>query len=136
MNLADIENNIQDIQIVWDELAQGDELPVQEDAITVGGSTDIGVAEKASELYERGVSEKIVLSGYAQPHMSITEAELLANRCIDLGVPPSHLMLEKSASNTGVNIRFSASLIGYVKTIILVHKPYKSRRFLATAEAQ
>ncbi|MCY1551922.1 hypothetical protein D9M68_882860 [compost metagenome] len=68
--------------------------------------------------------------------MDITEAKLLADHCARLGVPNKDVILENNAKNTGENIRLSANLAGDANSIILIHKPYMSLRFLATAEAQ
>jgi hypothetical protein len=72
--------------------------------------------------------------------MDMTEAKYLSDRCVELGVPRSVIVLEEMASNTGENITLAASKINehkdYVESVILVHKPYMSLRFLATAQAQ
>lgn len=110
------------------------------DAIIVGGCTDRGVASYASELYSTGFAPLLVFSGYQQSGMDMTEAELFSREAISRGVPESAILREPLAINTGQNITLSQKLLiehGIVpKTIILVHKPYMSRGFLATAEAQ
>lgn len=140
MNNRDIENYIPDLQHIWNALVKRDSIPERVDAIVIGGCEDIGLAERAAELFHAGVSDLIVISGYKQEGMEITEADLLANECIRLGVPTGAIQLEGNASNTGENILFSAELIknlvSDLKNIILVHKPFMSLRFLATAEAQ
>ncbi|MNT47223.1 hypothetical protein D3C72_1839190 [compost metagenome] len=72
--------------------------------------------------------------------MTITEADLLADVALKAGVPASAIFREPKATNTGENITLSARLLhrqGIVpKTVILIHQPFMSRRFLATAEAQ
>jgi len=55
-------------------------------------------------------------------------------------VPESAIIREQSASNTGENIRNSQATLKEQGInpgkVILVHKPYMARGFLATAEAQ
>lgn len=110
------------------------------DAIVVGGCRITGLAEYAAELYHSGLAPLIVFSGYQTAEMNTTEADLLADAARKLGVPESAILRERLASNTGENIRFSAQLLKNAgitpRSVILIHKPFMSRRFLATAEAQ
>lgn len=127
---------IPQLKIIWDALVRRDILPDKADAIVIGGCKDLAVAERAAELYHAGIAKTIIVSGYKPKWLTITEAKLLADHCIKLGVSPEALILEEQASNTGQNITFSAKILGDVKSVILVHKPYTSLRFLATAQAQ
>jgi uncharacterized SAM-binding protein YcdF (DUF218 family) len=127
------------LQIIWDYMVIESPL-AHADVILAGGCTDIGVATYAAELYNTGFAPKILFSGYRQPGMDITEADLFAGTALALGVPESAILKETVAANTGQNITLSQALLtkhGIIpKTVILVHKSYMSRRFLATAEAQ
>ncbi len=127
------------LQIIWDYMAIQSPL-ARADVIVVGGCTDIGVAECAADIFNAGFAPKLVVSGYQQPGMEMTEADLFANAALDRGVPESAILREPNAANTGQNITLSQRLLaeqGIVpKTVILVHKPYMARRFLATAQAQ
>jgi len=102
----------------------------------------IDSAERAAELYHAGVSPWIVVSGFANPYHRATETEatLLGRQLQRLAVPNSAILFEHQAAHTGENITRSARLLAEMmiqsKDIILVHKPYMTRRFLATAEAQ
>lgn len=125
-----------ELKIIWDTLTRRDILPEQADVIIVGGCRDLGLAEKAAELYHAGVSKTIITTGYQPSYMDITEAKLLADHCIKLGVPKGSIILENNARNTGENIRLSAQIANDDQSVILIHKPYMSLRFLATAEAQ
>jgi uncharacterized SAM-binding protein YcdF (DUF218 family) len=127
------------IQIVWDYVSY--ETPLQQaDAILVGGSTDTGVAHYAAELYSLGFAPLIIFSGHQRADMSVTEADLLAQAARNIGIPDSAILREQTARNAGENITRSAALLKEqgitADRIILVHKPYMSRPFLATAEAQ
>jgi len=140
MSVDPLETYRTELQIVWDALVRQDSLPEHVDVIVVGGCRDTGLAERAAELYHAGISNQIIVTGYQPAYMEMTEAELLANTCIKLGVPEEVIILEKEASNTGENIRLTAQLLQAsaqsIRSVILIHKPYMSLRFLATAEAQ
>lgn len=131
-----INEHLTELQVIWDELRGSDELPDQVDAIVVGGCRDLGLAERTAELYHKGVSRNIVISGYAQAGMHKSEARLLGERCIELGVYSDDIVLDEDAQNTGQNILHSAKLTPHARSVILIHKPYMARRFLATAMAQ
>lgn len=127
------------LQIVWDYMSY--ETPLQHaDVILVGGCSDTGLAHYAAELYHMGFAPYIVFSGYQAPGMEMTEADLLAQAARQLGVPESAILREQTAMNTGDNITHSANLLRekgiHTERVILVHKPYMSRRFLATAQVQ
>lgn len=127
------------LQIVWEYMSY--ETPLQHaDAILVGGCSDTGLAHYAAELYHMGFAPLIVFSGYQAPGMDTTEADLLAQAARQLGIPESAILREPSSSNTGENITCTAALLKEkgidVQRVILVHKPYMSRRFLATAQVQ
>jgi uncharacterized SAM-binding protein YcdF (DUF218 family) len=127
------------LKILWDYLEI--QSPLQHaDVIIAGGCTDPGVGACAAELYTLGFAPIILLTGYKQAGMQTTEADFHAAIARDRGVPDSAILRETQAANTGQNITFSQQLLlekGIIpKTVMLVHKPYMTRRFLATAEAQ
>lgn len=140
MNTINLNDYVTELKEVWSALVKSDAMPVHADAIIVGGCRDLGLAERAAELYHAGIANIIVISGYRPETMSITEAKRLSQKCIQLGVPKDALVLEEEASNTGENIVFVARKLKKLdiklESVILVHKPYMSLRFLATAEAQ
>lgn len=127
------------LQIIWDYMVIESPL-AHADVIVVGGCTDTGVASYAAELFTTGFAPKIIFSSYQQPGMNKTEADLFAEVALSRGVPESAILREPNAVNTGQNITLSQALLtqhGIIpKSVILVHKPYMTRRFLATAEAQ
>lgn len=125
------------LQIVWDYMSY--ETPLKTaDVMIVGGCTDTGLARYAAELYHMGFAPLIVFTGYQRSDMSTTEADLLAQAARQLGVPESAILREQTATNTGENITRSVGLLKEkgieVERVILIHKPYMSRRFLATAQ--
>lgn len=127
------------LQIVWDYMSF--ETPLAHaDAIVVGGSTNMQLASYAAELFQTGFAPLVVFSGHAKAGTDTTEADQLAHTARQCGVPDSAILREQTASNAGESIVRSAALLkeqGIEPTsIILVHQPYMSRRFLATAQAQ
>ncbi|MDR3125646.1 MAG: YdcF family protein [Candidatus Nomurabacteria bacterium] len=138
------ETDLRNYKAIYDYLTIRDEMPERADAIIVGGEwlrSDNG--ERAAELYRQGISDLIIFSGYADFGGNTTgqsEAEIMAERAIELGVPKQAIVLDKKAANTAENLLFAAEILakkGIIPTnIILIHKPYMTRRFKATAEAQ
>lgn len=131
------------LRVLWEYLCVESRLPARADAIVIGGAgAMIDSAERAAELYHAGVSQRIVVSGFANPYHRATETEatLLGRQLQRLAVPKSAILFEHQAANTGENITRSAQLLAgaaiQAEDIILIHKPYMTRRFLATAEAQ
>ncbi|MFD9024740.1 YdcF family protein [Streptomyces parvulus] len=111
-------------------------------SVAIGlGSHDLGVADTAAELYERGMAPLIVFSGATSPttreRMPRGEAVHYRERALELGVPGSAILVEPRARNTGDNIRFSRELLeeagAEVSSVLLISKPYEERRAYATA---
>ncbi|MFD3339920.1 YdcF family protein [Streptomyces anthocyanicus] len=111
-------------------------------SVAIGlGSHDLGVADTAAELYERGMAPLIVFTGATSPttreRMPRGEAVHYRERALELGVPSSAILVEPRARNTGDNIRFSRELLeeagAEVSSVLLISKPYEERRAYATA---
>ena len=133
------------LQTIWDYMVADDELPPRADAIVVGGSgmlTDSAL--RTAELYRNGIAPVIIVSGFANildfGPTARNEADVLADVLVEQGVPSEAILREREATNTGDNIVNSVAVLARAniaaKNIILVHKPYMTRRFLATALAQ
>jgi hypothetical protein len=125
---------------LWDYLRLG--VPVQlAECLLVFGGHDLGVAERAAELYLNGIASLIVVSGgsRAVPDGSefSTEAEAIADVLYRRNVPKDVIALDRLASNTSENFWLSAELLrdrGHdPQTFLVVQKPYTERRTLATA---
>ena len=130
-----------DFTALYDYLRVDSKLPQKADVIVVGGSgVRVDMAEHAAELYTQGRAPVIVFSGFAHPKFNINEAEIMAKRAQELGVPSEAIIVEQHATNTGLNIQLSERALRRrginARKIILVHKPHMTRRFIATAEAQ
>ncbi|AEM81717.1 YdcF family protein [Streptomyces violaceusniger] len=111
-------------------------------SVAIGlGSHDLGVADTAVDLYERGMAPLLVFTGATSPttreRMPRGEAVHYRERALELGVPSSAVLLEPHARNTGENIRFSKALLEEsgidVSSVLLISKPYEERRSYATA---
>ncbi|EXU63154.1 hypothetical protein Z951_37390 [Streptomyces sp. PRh5] len=129
-----------DTRLVWD-YHQMHHAP-KPCSVAIGlGSHDLGVADTAVSLYERGMAPLLVFTGATSPttreRMPRGEAVHYRERALALGVPSSAVLLEPHARNTGENIRFSKALLeessADVSSVLLISKPYEERRSYATA---
>jgi hypothetical protein len=126
--------------ILWDYLRLGTLARSAECMLVLGGH-DIGVANRAAELYEQGTVPLIVVSGgsRAVPDGSdfSTEADAIADVLLSRGVPEEAIALERLASNTSENFWLSAELLRDLgldpASFITVTNPYGERRTIATA---
>lgn len=125
---------------LWDYLRL-DQSVYPADYILVFGGHDLGVAERAAELYLEGIAPALLVSGgsRAVPTGSQfhTEADAIVDVLTHRGVPLSRVSIERLASNTSENFWFSAELLRDLKIdpqrFLVVQKPYTERRTLATA---
>ena len=114
------------------------------DMILALGSSDTRVAIEASKLARNGAAPLLVISGGLGKVTALdggeTEARRFAKIAESIGVAPSMIMLEETATNTGDNFVKSRSLLqsqgNIPRTAIFVTKPYMKRRALATALKQ
>ncbi|EAP93347.1 hypothetical protein V12B01_03238 [Vibrio splendidus 12B01] len=114
------------------------------DCIFVLCSNDTRVAEYAAELYHQGVAPYIVFSGgvgrFTEGSFERSEAETFAAIARDAGVPDSDIIIEKHATNTGENVRFTHELLTErglsPKRLTLVQKPFMEKRTYATFSKQ
>lgn len=111
-------------------------------SVAIGlGSHDLGVADAAVDLYQRGMMPLIVFTGASsrttQDRMPRGEAVHYRERALERGVPDSAMLIESKARNTGDNIRLSRVLLEdanvEVSSVLLVSKTYEKRRAYATA---
>lgn len=115
--------------------------PQVADVIIGCGTYSLGAAVKAAELWHAGLAPYIIFTGYKNDRHVKTEAEMLRDEAVRLGVPKSVIFIENKASNTGLNMTLSYELAkgkGLLtqNKVILIHKPYMSRRTFATFKAQ
>lgn len=138
-----------DVNIVFDYLVLCRKATRPVDCIIVFGSGDETVATHAAKLYSRGLAKKVIFSGGATQQRNLvlsklpysTEAEWFKAIAVENGVPSSAILLEEKANNTGENIHFTEKLIREHsllrgRRIVVVQKPYMSRRTMATIQLQ
>lgn len=132
-------DDLREAQIIWDYMFRCQE-PSKSDVIIGLGCSDIGVADDAAVLFKRHIAPLIVFSGNVG-RVSIgthnrSEASLMKERAVDLGVPESAILLEEESTNTGENLRFVQRLLQAksvaTDSVVIVHKPYMLRRDYAT----
>ena len=88
------------------------------DCILIFGSLDLVAADRGAELFHAGYASCIICSGGSSSRkhllgerLSVSEAENLSKRLMDLGVPEDAVVLETLSSNTMENISFSYELM-------------------------
>ena len=130
-------------QIIWDYMRYEQPL-VKADLIVGFGSSDIRTAEHCAKLWHEGWAAKIVFCGargkITRDVFTENEADVYADKAVQLGVPPTNITLENRSTNSGENVQYLYDVIQQQvlphKTIILVHKPYMLRRAYATLMKQ
>lgn len=68
-------------------------------------------AERAAELYHRGLAPTVVLTGGPNLGAPVAEARVAAALCVARGVPEGALLLEEASLTTLQNAAFSARLV-------------------------
>lgn len=143
MNLIPTAEDWHNLEILGNYLHLETPLPKRADTLVVGGEGALlQGTRRATELYHQGLAQLIVVSGFANPYYQInhTEATIMSQELVRLGVPESAILSDHQAQNTGQNITNSAQLLAergiVIRDVILVHQPFMTRRFLATALAQ
>ncbi len=92
--------------------------------------------DRALELYEAGLSERIVLTGGRQPGDRFTEATAGYNYLRERGVPDEHLLKEVAGASTFESIVASARFLRErgLTRVLLVTSDYHAYRVEAVAE--
>lgn len=131
------------IDILWNFMSMNHNVETS-DCIFVLCSNDTRVAEYAADLYHQKVAPYIVFSGgvgrFTEGNFEYSEAETFAAIARDCGVPDSDILIEKHATNTGENVRFTYDLLTKrglsPKRLTLVQKPFMEKRTYATFSKQ
>jgi hypothetical protein len=133
-------DDLRHARLLWEYLRLG--IPVRSaDCLLVFGGHDIGVADRAAELYRKRTASLVVVSGgsRAVPDGSDfpTEADAIADVILARGVPKDAIAVERLASNTSENFWLSAELLRDLglapESFLAITKPYAERRTMATA---
>ncbi|ARP38637.1 YdcF family protein [Vibrio syngnathi] len=136
------------VDTLWNFMSMGHKV-TPSDCIFVLCSNDTRVAEYAAELYHQKIAPYIVFSGgvgrftegcFTEGNFERSEAETFASIARDCGVPDSDIIIEKHATNTGENVRFTHELLTEQglspKRLTLVQKPFMEKRTYATFSKQ
>ncbi|MCG9553002.1 YdcF family protein [Vibrio sp. Isolate31] len=131
------------IDTLWNFMSMGHKVEPS-DCIFVLCSNDTRVAEYAAKLYHQKIAPYIVFSGgvgrFTEGNFDRSEAETFAAIARDCGVPDSDIVIEKHATNTGENVRFTHELLTELglspKKLTLVQKPFMEKRTYATFSKQ
>ena len=130
-------------KVSWDYHKLNKEIK-KSNAIIGFGSHDLHVAERCAQLFLNDYADIIIFTGgfgrITKELWNMTEADKFAEIAISMGVPSSKIIIEKHACNTGENISHTKSLLKNLnlspQSFIIVDKPYRERRTLATIKKQ
>ena len=102
------------IRLVWDYHHLRHTL-TDSDAIWVLCSHDLRVANRAVELWKEGLAPFVIMSGgfgnFTEGVFERPEAELFAERAVQLGLPESKVLVEPRSTNCGENVVFTRALL-------------------------
>lgn len=89
-------------------------------------------------LWQRGMFDTLLISGVATAGQACPEADVIAERLVALGMPPSILILEREATNTGQNVTLGRRKVAEhmhladIDSILVIGKVCAMRRYLMT----
>lgn len=92
----------------------------------------------AYSLWQGQMFSKLLISGGATPGEQRPEADVIAERLIEMGMPAASLILETAATNTGENVILGRKKIAEVmelasiRTVLVIGKVCSTRRYLMT----
>jgi uncharacterized SAM-binding protein YcdF (DUF218 family) len=119
--------------------------PAPVDFAFVLGSPTLSSVEPAIDLYLRGLTSKIMISGLGPNHgsepASRSEAETYKDYAIERGIPEKNIITETRATNTLENFTFSHPVVAQhfgwknIRSVAISGKPFHMRRALMTARA-
>jgi uncharacterized SAM-binding protein YcdF (DUF218 family) len=94
----------------------------------------------AHSLWQRKMFDRLLISGGATHGKPGTEAEVICERLLQLGIPRDVMILETAATNTGENVMFSRRKLSEtmalddIKSVLVIGKICSLRRYLMTLE--
>ena len=119
------------------------ELPLMPSDVGFLFGTRHGVEEfcvATYALWERGMFRLLLVSGGVTPGDPRSEAEVIAARLVELGVPRAVIVLEPIATNTGENVILGRAALAdridlaNVRSVLVIGKACSTRRYLMTIE--
>lgn len=102
-----------------------------------------GVAEfcqAALALWNGGMFKRLLVSGGRTGGIARSEAAILGEELVRLGIPESVLILEHAASNTGENVIYGRQKVAEmmdvsaVRSVLVIGKVCSTRRYLMTLQ--
>lgn len=96
--------------------------------------------ETAWSHWQQGMYARLLVTGGPTCGIARSEADIIADRLVQLGMPASALILETQAMNTGENVIFgrkaASEVLGAtsIKSVLLIGKVCSTRRYLMTFE--
>ena len=117
--------------VISDELAALDAIVVLGAPLANGDLLSPVLAERcdaAADLYTKGGAPIVVVSGGVTGKAIRAEAEVMAERVADRGVPAGAIVVENRSRTTAENARFVAEILGADKRVWLVTQPFHARR--------
>lgn len=96
--------------------------------------------EAAYALWQDGMFERLLVSGGPTAGQATAEADVIAGRLVQLGMPESALILERIAANTGENVRFGRAQVAEcmdvdaIRSVLVIGKVCSTRRYLMTLQ--
>jgi hypothetical protein len=127
------------LEPLWSYLAIRD-APLAGEAVFAFGCGDLRVPQRAANLHLDGWAPRVLVSGgtgrRSAELFGASEAAVFARHLRWLGVPPSAIVTEELASNTGENVSLGMRALRHagvdVRRALLVAKPFGMRRCAAT----
>jgi uncharacterized SAM-binding protein YcdF (DUF218 family) len=113
--------------------------PAPVDLCFVLGSSTVSSMQPAIDLYLKGQTRKILISGHGPSPDQKLECEIFKAHALANGVAEEAILLERRASNTLENFIFSRPIIGKevgwknIQNVAIAGKPFHMRRALMTA---
>jgi uncharacterized SAM-binding protein YcdF (DUF218 family) len=118
-----------------DRIDHADAIVVLGSPVRADGSLTDVVEERVRAgvaLWRRGVAPMLCLTGGRGPGVvaAISEAEAMARRARELGVPSAAIVVEDASRNTSTNARNIKMLLNQsgVNRVVVVTQPFHSRR--------
>lgn len=86
--------------------------------------------DTAARAYKEGLSERLVVSGGRLPGRERSEAEVMAQRLMALGIPEHAIVREERSCDTPQNMRFCRAILGGEKRprVLIVTSDYHMLR--------
>lgn len=96
--------------------------------------------EAAHTMWKAGIFQRLLVSGGNTRGQPRSEADVIGEQLVALGMPASSLILETAATNTGENVRFGRALVAEhmdlasIRSVLVIGKVCSTRRYLMTLQ--